>query len=61
MQIVLRKVAADPGHVEIVEVDGGTDKIPAATGYDSEAAAVRALAQYLGLVSSEFDDIVYRG
>ncbi len=34
-------------------------KAPPATSYGSEEVAIHAAAQYLGLMSKEFDEVVY--
>ena len=61
MRIVLRKSSLVPGHVEIVAVDGDPTRVPATTTYDTEADAIHAVAQYLGVVSNEIEEVVYEG
>ncbi len=56
MEIVLRKSPHAAGHVEI---DGDPTKVPTTMTYDSEAAAIKAVAEYLGLLTSEFDKVKY--
>lgn len=60
MKIVLKRLADPKGHVKIIEIAGGTDKIPAALSYESQQAAVNAAAQYLGLMADEFDEVEVR-
>ncbi len=59
MEIVLRKSSHAAGHVEVVEIDGDPDRVPTTMTYESEEAAVYAVAEYLGLLRSEFDKISY--
>ncbi len=59
MEIVLRKSSHAAGHVEVVEIDGDPDRVPTTMTYESEEAAVKAVAEYLGLLRSEFDKISY--
>jgi hypothetical protein len=59
MEIVLRKSSHAAGHVEVVEIDGDPDGVPTTMTYESEEAAVNAVAEYLGLLRSEFDKISY--
>lgn len=59
MEIVLRKSSHVAGHVEVVEIDGDPDRVPTTMTYESEEAAVKAVAEYLGLLRSEFDKISY--
>jgi hypothetical protein len=59
MEIVLRKSSHAAGHVEVVEIDGDPDRVPTTMTYESEEAAVNAVAEYLGLLRSEFDKISY--
>ncbi len=60
MRIVLRKSPRSKGHVEIVEVDGDPGKVPASMTYESEEEAITAVAQYLGVVRGEIDQVTYR-
>ena len=60
MKIVLRKSPQIGGHVEIVEVGGDPDKVPSKRTFESEREAVQAVAQYLGQLTEEFDEIVYQ-
>jgi hypothetical protein len=59
MEIVLRNSPDAAGHVEVVGVDGDPDRVPTTMTYESEEAAVKAVAEYLGLLRSEFDKITY--
>lgn len=59
MEIVLRKSPHAAGHVEIVEIDGDPTKVPSTMSYESEEAAIKAVAGYLGLLTSEFDKVTY--
>jgi hypothetical protein len=59
MEIVLRKSSHAAGHVEVVEIDGDPDRVPTTMTYESEAAAIKAVAEYLGLLTSEFDKVKY--
>ena len=61
MKIVLRKVPETEGRIEIVAIDGSADKVPPSPSYESQEEAVHAAAQYLGILSDEFDEIVYGG
>ncbi len=60
MKIVLRKSAEIEDHVEIIEVDGDPNKVPATMTYESEEVAIRAVAQYLGIISDEIDEVAYQ-
>jgi hypothetical protein len=60
MKIVLRKSAQIAGRVEIVEVGGDPDKVPSKRTFGSEEEAVHAVAQYLGQLTEEFDEIAYQ-
>ncbi len=60
MKIVLRKSAQIEGHVEIVEVGGDPDKVPSKRTFGSEEEGVKAVAQYLGQLTEEFDEIAYQ-
>ncbi len=60
MKIVLRKSAEIEEHVEIIEVDGDPHKVPATMSYESEEDAIRAVAQYLGIISDEIDEVTYQ-
>lgn len=60
MEVVLRKSSHAAGHVEIVEIDGDPTKVPTTMSYESEQAAIKAVAEYLGLLTSEFDKVTYR-
>jgi hypothetical protein len=42
MKIVLRKSARIEGHVEIVEVNGDSDKVPGKRTFESEEGAIHA-------------------
>ena len=57
MKIVLRKMPESESRVEIVAIDGGTEKIPPSPSYESQDEAIRAAAQYLGIMSDEFDEV----
>lgn len=60
MKIVLRKLSQIEGHVEIAEVGGDPNEIPSKRTFGSEEEEVKAVAQYLGQVTGEFDEIVYQ-
>ncbi len=57
MEIVLRKSPHAAGHVEVVEIDGDPTKVPTTMTYDSEAAAIKAVAEWL--LTTEFDKVKY--
>ena len=59
MEVVLRKSTVIQGHVEIVEVDGDSSKVPSKRTFESEEAAINAIAQYLGVLTSELDRVTY--
>ena len=61
MKIALKKIPGTDGHVEVVSVDGDPAKVPSDLPYESEEAAIQATAQYLGQLSSQFDEVVYEG
>ncbi len=60
MKIVLRKSTQIQDHIEIVEVDGDPTKVPTTMTYESEESAVSAVAQYLGILTSEINEVRYQ-
>jgi len=60
MKVVLRRLPDTIGQVEIVEIDGKGDALPAGRPYVSEGEALKAASEFTGL---SFDrlEAVYEG
>ncbi len=60
MKFILLKSVEIEDYVEIIEVDGDPNKAPSTMTYESEEDAIRAVAQYLGIISDEIDEVTYQ-